>query len=91
MPERTRVIQSLGTLMHEAGNETVSGFMDRVRFTVRAIMKEDRERVEEQHRTGFDMGVEAMERILLFKGISDDEQRDRIMRTWYSVGELDLA
>ena len=91
MPERTRVIQSLGTLMHEAGNETVSGFMDRVRFTVRAVMKEDRERVEEQHRTGFDMGVEAMERILLFKGISDDEQRDRIMRTWYSVGELDLA
>ena len=91
MPERTRVIQSLGTLMHEAGNETVSGFMDRVRFTVRAVMKEDRERVEEQHRTGFDMGVEAMERILLFKGISDDEQRDRIMRTWYSVGELDLS
>ena len=91
MPERTRVIQSLGTLMHEAGNETVSGFMDRVRFTVRAVMKEDRERVEEEHRTGFDMGIEAMERILLFKGISDDEQRDRIMRTWYSVGELDLS
>ena len=91
MPERTRVIQSLGTLMHDAGNETVSGFMDRVRFTVRAVMKEDRERVEEEHRTGFDMGIEAMERILLFKGISDDEQRDRIMRTWYSVGELDLS
>ena len=92
MPERTRVIQSLGTLMQEAGNETVSGFMDRVRFTVRAVMKEDRERVEEEERrTGFDMGIEAMERILLFKGLSDDEERNRIMRTWYSVGELDLS
>lgn len=77
MPERTRVIQSLGTLMQEAGNETVSGFMDRVRFTVRAVRKEDRERVEEEeHRTGFDMGVEAMERILLFKGLSVRRRRE---------------
>ena len=93
MPERTRVIQSLGTLMQEAGNETVSGFMDRVRFTVRADMKEDRERVEEdEHMTGFDMGARRWRGFSFSSGSpSDDEERNRIMRTWYSVGELDLS
>ena len=84
-------IQSLRTLMQEAGNETVLGFMDRVRFTVRAVMKEDRERVAKEHRTGFDMGIEGMKRILLFKGLSDEEERNRTMRKWYSLGELDLS
>ena len=65
--------------------------MCRVRFTVTAIMREDRERVEEKHRVGFDMGIEAMERVYLFKGLKDDAQRKRIMRTWYSQGELDLS